>query len=57
VDPGQDDNGAAILPNDMRIVGRMFGGAGISGPTIRLGHGGAPEADIGGEEGVEAGSE
>ena len=40
------------LADDMGIVGDA-GGAGISGPTIRLG--GGAGGDVGGEEGVEAG--
>jgi len=51
VNPGQDDMGGH-LADDMGIVGDA-GGAGISGPTIRLG--GRAGGDIGGEKGVEAG--
>jgi hypothetical protein len=51
VNPGQDDMGGH-LADDMRIVGDA-GGAGISGPTIRLGGGAGGE--VGGEEGVETG--
>src|SRR5882757_6461412 len=51
VNPGQDDMGGH-LADDMGIVGDT-GGAGISGPTIRLGGGAGSE--VGGEEGVEAG--
>jgi len=51
VNPGQDDMGGH-LADDMGIVGDA-GGAGISGPTIRLG--GGAGGDVGGEEGVETG--
>src|SRR5882672_12908808 len=51
VNPGQDDMGGH-LADDMGIVGDA-GGAGISGPTIGLG--GGTGAEVGGEEGVEAG--
>src|SRR5690348_949394 len=51
VNPGQDDMGGH-LADDVRIVDDA-GGAGISGPTIGLG--GSAGAEVGGEEGVEAG--
>jgi len=51
VDPGQDDVGSH-LADDMGIVGDA-GGAEISGPAIGLG--GSTGAEVGGEEGVEAG--
>ena len=51
VNPGQDDVGGH-LADDMGIVSDT-GGAGISGPTIRLG--GGTGREVGGEEGVEAG--
>ena len=52
VNPRQDDMGGH-LADDMGIVGDA-GGAGVSGPTIRLG--GGAGGDVVGEEGVEAGS-
>src|ERR1700747_689350 len=52
VNPGQDDMGGH-LADDMGIVGDVSG-AGISGPTIRLG--GGARGDIGGEESAQAGS-
>src|SRR6202048_5031556 len=52
VNPGQDDMGGH-LADDMGIVGDV-GGAGISGPTIRLG--GGAGGDIGGGESAQAGS-
>src|SRR5438045_6492109 len=51
VNPRQDDMGGH-LADDMGIVGDA-GGAGVSGPTIRLG--GGASGDGVGEEGVEAG--
>ena len=51
MNPRQDDMGGH-LADDVGIVGNA-GGAGISGPTIRLG--GGTGGDVGGEEGVEAG--
>jgi len=51
VNPGQDDVGSH-LADDMGIVGDA-GGAGISGPAVGLG--GSTGAEVGGEEGVEAG--
>src|SRR6201993_2555219 len=51
VNPGQDDMGGHRA-DDMGIVGDA-GGAGISGPTLRLG--GGAGSDVDGEEGVEAG--
>src|ERR1700747_3807500 len=51
VNPRQHDVGGH-LADDMGIVGDA-GSAGISGPTIGLGDG--TGAEIGGEEGVEAG--
>ena len=51
VNPREHDVGGH-LADDMGIVGDA-GGAGISGPTIRLG--GGAGSDVGGEEGVEAG--
>src|SRR5690242_16118368 len=53
VNPGQEDMGSH-LADDKGIVGDVAG-AGISGPTIRLG-GGARD-DIGCEESVQAGSQ
>src|SRR5467141_626866 len=52
VNPGQDDMGGHPADN-VGIVGDA-GGAGISGPTIRLGDGAG--GNIGGEESVEADS-
>ena len=51
VNPREHDVGGH-LADDMGIVSDA-GGAGISGPTIRLG--GGAGSDVGGEEGVEAG--
>jgi len=51
MNPRQDDMGGH-LADDVGIVGNA-GGAGISGPTIRLG--GGTGGDVGGEESVEAG--
>ena len=51
MNPREHDVGGH-LADDVRVV-RDAGGAGISGPTIRLG--GGAGGDIGGEEGVEAG--
>src|ERR1700745_4220547 len=51
VNPGQDDMGGHRA-DDTGIVGDA-GGAGISGPTIRLG--GGAGSDVDGEEGVGAG--
>src|SRR5271170_5344134 len=52
VNPWQDDMGGH-LADDVGIVDDA-GGAGISGPAIGLG--GSAGAEVGGEEGVEAGS-
>src|SRR5689334_10325515 len=52
VNPGQDDMGGH-LADDVGIVDDA-GGAGISGPAIGLGS--SAEAEVGGEEDVEAGS-
>ena len=51
MNPRQDDMGGH-LADDVGIVGNA-GGAGISRPPIGLG--GGPGAEVGGEEGVEAG--
>ena len=52
VDPGQDDMGSH-RSDDMGIVGDA-GGAWIAGPTVGLGGGAGRE--VGGEEGMQAGS-